>query len=92
MSKVNAMQAIREAKYAARMSGPAAKMAAPAPVKPPGNAAPTARQPAGSAGAPEEPARAELAELAEVRCGHRSMNNRSCTRPAGHAEKNHRYS
>jgi len=89
MSKVNAMQAIREAKYAARMSGPAAKMADPAPVKPPGNAAPTARQPAGSAGAP---ARAELAELAEVRCGHRSMNNRSCTRPAGHAEKNHRYS
>ena len=25
------------------------------------------------------------------RCGHRSMNNRSCTRDAGHPEKNHRY-
>lgn len=24
-------------------------------------------------------------------CGHRSMNGRSCTRDAGHAEKNHRY-
>jgi hypothetical protein len=24
-------------------------------------------------------------------CGHRSMNGRSCTRDAGHAQKNHRY-
>lgn len=24
-------------------------------------------------------------------CGHRNIGNKSCTRPAGHAEKNHRY-
>ena len=24
-------------------------------------------------------------------CGHKSMNGRACTRPAGHAEKSHRY-
>ncbi len=24
-------------------------------------------------------------------CGHRSIGNKSCRRPAGHAEKNHRY-
>ena len=25
------------------------------------------------------------------RCGHKSINGRACTRPAGHAEKSHRY-
>ena len=24
-------------------------------------------------------------------CGHRNIGNKSCRRPAGHAEKNHRY-
>jgi len=24
-------------------------------------------------------------------CGHRSMSNKACIRPADHAEKNHRY-
>jgi hypothetical protein len=24
-------------------------------------------------------------------CGHRSIGNKSCQRPSGHAEKNHRY-
>lgn len=34
---------------------------------------------------------ADDATPAEALCGHRSMNNRSCRRPAGHPEKNHRY-
>ena len=32
------------------------------------------------------------AEPATERCGHRSMNGRSCTRDAGHSETSHRYS
>jgi hypothetical protein len=24
-------------------------------------------------------------------CGHRNMGGKSCSRPAGHSEKNHRY-
>lgn len=32
----------------------------------------------------------EAAGLTEL-CGHRSIGNKSCTRPSGHSEKNHRY-
>jgi len=27
----------------------------------------------------------------DERCGHRNMGGKSCSRPAGHSEKNHRY-
>jgi hypothetical protein len=27
----------------------------------------------------------------ETLCGHRNMGGKTCSRPAGHAEKNHRY-
>jgi len=27
----------------------------------------------------------------EQRCGHRNLGGKTCSRPAGHAEKNHRY-
>lgn len=37
------------------------------------------------------PSTDEEAPAEEALCGHRSMNNRLCRRPAGHAEKNHRY-
>ncbi len=43
---------------------------------------------------PAEPASPVLSGSpnAEVTfCGHRSISNQSCRRPAGHAEKNHRY-
>jgi hypothetical protein len=33
-----------------------------------------------------------VAEAVGELCGHRSINGRSCTRPSGHPQKNHRYS
>ena len=30
-------------------------------------------------------------EVAEALCGHRNMSGKSCSRPSGHSEKNHRY-
>ena len=76
MSKVDAMRALREARYAATPKQPAAQ------------GAPRPKQ---ALQAPHQK-RAVVAESpADTRCGHRSMNNRTCTREAGHAEKNHRY-
>lgn len=76
MSKVDAQRAMREARYAAMLA------AAP-PTRTPVRAAPTkAAEPA--------PAQAQAVETAAV-CGHRNIGNKSCQRPAGHTEKNHRY-
>lgn len=76
MTKVDALRAMREARYAEnqkRAAGGGTKPAAPrAPKKP--------------AAAPEP----ETAP--EGLCGHKSMNGRSCTREAGHPQKSHRYS
>jgi hypothetical protein len=89
MSKVDALRAMREARFAAYEAqaaaarrGGAGRTAtpaqAPAPEPRPAKAAKAAKQPAGDA------------ETDRV-CGHRSIGNKSCQRPAGHAEKNHRY-
>ena len=51
-------------------------------------AKPTTQPPRAAKAAPAASAAAPEGE----RCGHKSMNGRECTRPAGHAEKNHRYS
>ncbi len=59
------------------------------------SAAPAAPRPkaASTQAAPQKKAAAKpVAVTPEGSCGHRSMNGRSCTRDAGHAEKNHRYS
>lgn len=106
MSKVNAMQAMREARYAAaRTARPAATVPPAATVQPVPRTRPADR-PVG--GFPSDDAAAELDDVSssdavprlepvaepeaqEALCGHRSMNNRSCRRPAGHPEKNHRY-
>ncbi|MBC7374482.1 MAG: hypothetical protein H7323_10885 [Frankiales bacterium] len=83
MSKVDALRAMREAKYARNGAPPAA---GPAPTKAPARA-PAARakaEPADTAHA------AETADTDEL-CGHRNMGGKSCSRPAGHSEKNHRY-
>ena len=81
MSKVDALRAMREAKYAR----------AGAPPLPPGTATPRAAKPltraAATAQRPVEAAETETDEL----CGHRNMGGKSCSRPAGHSEKNHRY-
>jgi hypothetical protein len=88
MSKMDNLRALREARYeqdkAARPAAsggtaPAAKRAAP---RRPAKAAAKAPAPvADSGGTPP----------ADAACGHRAISGRTCTRPAGHAEKNHRY-
>ena len=56
----------------------------------PGGVPAPAGGPADSAGSPGDVAESDAP--VEALCGHRSMNNRTCRRPAGHPEKNHRYS
>jgi hypothetical protein len=97
MSKLDAQRAMREAKYARdRASGPTRREAAAGESGVPAQAAarPNSR-PATKAQrtstAPATPA-APAADPKAERCGHRSMNGRSCTRDAGHYETSHRYS
>lgn len=88
MSKVDALRALREARYAAQTT----------PVTPPGKAgASTQGPPAARSRQAAPPARRAVApeavsEAGAELCGHRNMSGRSCTRPTAHAEKNHRYS
>ena len=103
MSKVDAQRAMREAKYARNnASGPTRREAAaaqgtsPAPTTAPEAGAPGTAKPVKAAKPAKAPkAAAKVADAAPAPqgelCGHRSMNGRSCTREAGHAEKNHRY-
>lgn len=82
MSKIDAMRAMREAKYAerqARAGTPARRPATRPPVAPPV--------------APPTPAAAVAPAVRadDGRCGHRSINGRSCTRERGHSAKSHRY-
>lgn len=77
MSKMDALRAMREARYAemtARSTTAAAPRRKPAPVAPP-QAKP-----------------AVTADAVEGLCGHRNMSGRTCTREQGHAAKSHRYS
>ena len=55
-----------------------------AATSPVGSRSSTPRAAAGHPPTEEVPAEAE-------RCGHRNMGGKSCTRDAGHSEKNHRY-
>ena len=81
MSKVDAMRAMREAKYARSGKVP----------DPPGAPAPKAGKPAvRRAPVSLTPVATEDAD-ADALCGHRNMGGKSCSRPAGHSEKNHRY-
>jgi hypothetical protein len=104
MSKVDALRAMREARYAARMSrapsAPArpatddggALIEAPAAAsKAVGRAKPRAKSAAKPVTEPTSPLPFAPEDGPSQLCGHRSINNRSCQRPAGHAEKNHRY-
>ena len=80
MSKMDGLRAMREARYAER----AARAATPAA---PPRAARTAPETAEAAKRPGEPVAAD-----DLRCGHRNMGGRTCTREHGHAAKSHRYS
>ena len=87
MSKMDALRAMREAKYAEtqrRSSAMPAKRAARPTV------APTAPRRVATTEEAEPPA--SEAEPAAGLCGHRNMGGRSCTRDAGHPQKSHRYS
>lgn len=90
MSKVDALRAMREAKYARNGAPPAANGTATprTPAKTPSKAAAKAPAASGSKAdaKPADPA-PDTGEL----CGHRNMGGKSCSRPAGHSEKNHRY-
>jgi hypothetical protein len=91
MSKMDNLRAMREARYEQGRAEAARRADAPAGEKGRSSAARTAARTAAPA-APEASANQEPPVAAETLCGHRSMNGRSCTREAGHAAKNHRYS
>lgn len=77
MSKMDALRAMREARYAQRAATPPATKAA-------------ARRPAEPAAAP--PPAADPGDAGVALCGHRAISGRSCTRELGHSAKSHRYS
>jgi hypothetical protein len=105
MSKVEAQRAMREARFAAYRASRAAadtpttnpppKAAVRTPASPP--AVPDAEAVVPAAGDLTVPAEPEsltpsAAPSGEPElCGHRNIGNKSCRRPAGHAEANHRY-
>lgn len=81
MSKMDELRAMREARYARASSRSARPVTAAVP--PASSALPA------PAAAEEEPV---APPDVDSRCGHRSMNGRTCTREAGHAAASHRYS
>jgi len=78
MSKMDALRAMREARYEARG-------------KPQTATAPKTSQRAASRPAVAPPAEAEPEPTTEQLCGHRAISGRTCTREHGHAAKSHRY-
>jgi hypothetical protein len=83
MSKMDALRAMREARYAEAVDRAAQAKKTP-------TTTPKTSQRTRPPVAPPEAAAPEPAP--DGRCGHRSMNGRTCTREAGHAAKSHRYS
>lgn len=78
MSKMDAMRAMREARYQAARSAPAKPEPAPkAHVAAPADTAATVADAGGEQ---------------DGVCGHRAISGRTCTREKGHAAKSHRYS
>jgi hypothetical protein len=105
MSKVEAQRAMREARFAAYRASraaadtpttnPAPKAAVRTPATPP--AVPDAEIVVAAVDGLTVPAGPEsLTPSADPSgepelCGHRNIGNKSCRRPVGHAEANHRY-
>ena len=82
MSKEAALRAMREEAYRARTEGTAA---APRPARP------AVRPAASKATKATKTTKAAPPAETDARCGHRSMNGRTCTREQGHEAKSHRY-
>jgi hypothetical protein len=87
---MDALRAMREAKYAANSaSGPTRREAAAAAA---GGAPVAPRQASPARSKPASTRTDTVSAPGGETCGHKSMNGRACTRDAGHAEKSHRYS
>ena len=82
MSKMDALRAMREARYNEMTTRAAKAPATTARVKPPVHPVAAATSVEADDGAGESAAL----------CGHRNMGGRTCTREPGHAAKSHRYS
>jgi hypothetical protein len=79
MSKMDAMRAMREARYQDRRAS--------APPRAATKAAPRLSV------AADTPVDADVPAVPEVAlCGHRAISGRTCTREQGHSAKSHRYS
>ena len=84
MSKMDALRAMREARYEEAMARAAKSTGTPKTTRMSGAKKRPAAEPADA----EAPAAQQEAAL----CGHRAISGRSCTRELGHAAKSHRYS
>jgi len=88
VSKTDAQRAMREANYA-RRNGPKTKKGATEPAAP--KALDPAGEPSQAKATKPRAAKTPTTDANEALCGHRNMGGKKCSRPAGHAEKNHRY-
>ncbi len=80
MSKMDDMQAMREARYAER-NRPGGPTRPTTPARRTPTTTPVATEPAATGGASDITV-----------CGHRNMGGRTCTRDKGHGATSHRYS
>ncbi|UUW88235.1 hypothetical protein ABFU82_07460 [Nocardioides sp. WV_118_6] len=91
MSKLDALRAMREARFKQdqeRAGKPSARVRPPVA---PAAATPAAKPARASRGAAATEGGSETTED-EALCGHRNISGRTCTRERGHAAKTHRYS
>ena len=93
MSKMDALRAMREARYAEN----AARANTATPAKATGaTSAPTTKKTTAKKAAVKKSSAPKVSEPVETAteelCGHRNMSGRTCTREHGHAAKSHRYS
>ena len=85
MSKSDAQRALREANFARRSAAGTEKL-------PKRTAeATSAREPERAQATRPSAVKTPSTSATEPLCGHRNMGGKKCSRPAGHAEKNHRY-
>jgi len=92
VSKTDAQRAMREANYARRNAAKPKQGAAQPTAKTPAPAGEPAKEQTTKAQATKPRAiKTPTTSANEALCGHRSMGGKKCSRPAGHAEKNHRY-
>lgn len=87
MSKTDAIRAMKLARLESQRTSTPAPAARPASRA----AAPAARAAAAASAPGSAPAAPSRDLVPEALCGHTAISGRRCTRPQGHAEKNHRY-